>query len=78
VVAINPNMLRPLLYALVNVPYFVLSSIAISVVLLLLCSGRAQAAGPQPAQSPTAWSASASDHNTAHPLNNQEQRWELW
>ncbi|WP_394788631.1 DUF1761 domain-containing protein [Rhodoferax sp.] len=35
-VAINPNMPRPLLYALVNVPYFFLSSIAIHVILVLL------------------------------------------
>jgi hypothetical protein len=35
-VAINPNIPRPLLYALVNVPYFVLSSIAIHVILVLL------------------------------------------
>ncbi len=35
-VAINPNIPRPLLYALVNVPYFFLSSIAIHVVLVWL------------------------------------------
>lgn len=35
-VAINPTMPRPLLYALVNVPYFVLSSVVISVVLFWL------------------------------------------
>jgi len=35
-VAINPNMLRPLLYALVNVPYFVLSSTTIHVLLFML------------------------------------------
>ncbi len=35
-VAINPNMPRPLLYALVNVPYFLLSSIVTSVVLVLM------------------------------------------
>lgn len=35
-VAINPNIPRPLLYALVNVPYFVLSSIAIHVILVLM------------------------------------------
>lgn len=35
-VAINPNMPRPLLYAMINVPYFVLSSIATCVVLVLM------------------------------------------
>ena len=35
-VAINPNMPRPLLYALVNVPYFFLSSIVIHTVLVWL------------------------------------------
>lgn len=35
-VAINPNMPRPLLYALVNVPYFALSSIAMQLVLVAL------------------------------------------
>lgn len=33
-VAINPNMPRPLLYAAVNVPYFVLSSVLGCVVLV--------------------------------------------
>ena len=35
-VAINPNMPRPLLYALVNVPYFLLSSIVTCAVLVLM------------------------------------------
>lgn len=35
-VAINPNMPRPLLYALVNVPYFVLSSISIHLIVFSL------------------------------------------
>lgn len=35
-VAINPSMPRPLLYALVNVPYFLLSSIATCVMLVLM------------------------------------------
>lgn len=35
-VAINPNIPRPLLYASINVPYFVLSSIATCVLLQLM------------------------------------------